>query len=103
MCDGKNDCPFGEDELSCDIISDCKDMYRCRESKQCIHLNNICDNYTDCMHGDDERKCTLHGVGCPIGCVCFENHCLLFTLTHFGPNSIHESEVENVYALGWVS
>ncbi len=70
LCDGKTDCPFGEDEVDCDNISDCKYMYRCRESRQCIHLVDICDNYTDCNYGDDERQCQLNGVQCPIGCVC---------------------------------
>ncbi len=32
VCDGKNDCPFGEDEEECDNMSDCKDMFRCRGS-----------------------------------------------------------------------
>ncbi len=70
LCDGKNDCPFGEDEQECDNMSDCKYMYRCRGSKQCIHLNDICDNYKDCKHGDDETQCQLNHLMCPAGCVC---------------------------------
>ena len=69
VCNGKNDCPFGEDEVSCDNMSDCTDMYRCRQSKQCIHLNDVCDNYTNCKYGDDEKQCQLHDVKCPFAII----------------------------------
>ncbi len=70
VCDGKNDCPFGEDEISCDNMSDCRDFYRCRNSKQCIQLNDICNNIKDCKYGDDEGQCQLYNVKCPFGCIC---------------------------------
>ncbi len=65
LCDAKSDCPFGEDEAACDRDPDCRDMYRCRGTRQCIHLNDICDNNIDCWNGDDERDCRLYHVECP--------------------------------------
>ncbi len=74
LCDKKYDCPLGEDEGICDEMQGCKNMYKCRGTKQCIHLSDVCDDHVDCKYGEDEKQCQLHGVKCPDGCTCLMYH-----------------------------
>ncbi|XP_036359157.1 atrial natriuretic peptide-converting enzyme-like isoform X2 [Octopus sinensis] len=76
-CDGENDCPNGEDEKDCDIVTttrapvtttqapvtttlslDCSDneMY-CTSTNTCILLSWKCDGENDCPNGEDEKDC----------------------------------------------
>ena len=79
MCNGRWDCPNGEDEISCDIVGKkqvCTNMYKCKNTKQiCIHLGSVCNNKDECPLGDDELFCDLKDSECLLGC-----HCLLFGL-----------------------
>ena len=81
VCDGKWDCPIGEDELdtfTCNKKNVCTNMYHCRNSAQtCLHLGNTCDGHMDCPFGDDELFCELKYVNCPSFCVClmYAIHC----------------------------
>ena len=74
VCDGKWDCPKGDDELEdsgCNKAILCLNMYHCRNTKQiCLHLGNTCDGYNDCPFGDDELMCELKYAECPSFCVC---------------------------------
>ena len=74
VCDGKWDCPKGDDEQEhpiCNKLILCLNMYHCRNTKQlCIHLGNTCDGYNDCPFGDDELLCELKYFECPSFCVC---------------------------------
>ncbi|XP_072034298.1 uncharacterized protein [Amphiura filiformis] len=65
-CDGKWDCPNGEDEQQCNDFT-CHGFYRCRGSKQCLMDDHICDGIKQCPDGDDELFCDTH---CPAGCTC---------------------------------
>ena len=68
VCDGIRDCPSGEDETSCDQFS-CRGYVKCKNSHQCIHLNDICDGIVHCLdHMDDEMFC--HSTNCPRNCIC---------------------------------
>ena len=68
VCDGIPDCPAGEDETSCDHFS-CRGYVKCKDSHQCIHLNDICDGVVQCLdHMDDEMFC--HSTNCPRNCIC---------------------------------
>ncbi len=76
VCDGKQDCPSGNDERFENICGNmflCADMYKCRRTIQCVHLGDVCDDTKDCAFGDDEYSCELNHMTCPTGC-----HCLLF-------------------------
>ncbi len=56
VCDGKVDCPQGEDEgLFCERPS-CPGMLRCSESSVCVHARHIGDGTSHCViSADDER------------------------------------------------
>ena len=72
ICDGKWDCPMGEDETNenCTNIRICKYMLKCRNSLKCIHLSDMCDTTVDCPYADDEKLCSVRNI-CPISCSCF--------------------------------
>ena len=82
VCDGKWDCPFGEDELNntvCGGETACEKMYRCRNQQhRCISIGNVCDNEVDCPYRDDESFCELKLIQCPEPC-----NCLIFAITCF--------------------
>ncbi len=71
VCDGKFDCPHGEDEgLFCERPS-CPGMLRCSESSVCVHPRHIGDGTIHCVvSADDERVypsvceplCKCHGM-----------------------------------------
>lgn len=72
VCDGKWNCPEGIDEakeLTCHK-RECKNMFRCKNSLLCAHLNDLCNDFYDCPQGDDELLCFLSTASCPHGCTC---------------------------------
>ena len=77
ICDGKWDCPHGNDENSSYYNNTilCVDKFKCRNSHTCIHVLDICDNKTDCPYGDDEFMCLLKDIQCIKYC-----HCLGFAI-----------------------
>ncbi len=70
VCDGKWDCPHGEDEgLFCRKTS-CPGVLRCSESSVCVHGRHVGDGTPHCvMSGDDERISSNY---CERGCKCHE-------------------------------
>ena len=66
MCNGKFDCPNGEDESGCPLDHmECPGLLRCKDGG-CLHPSKICDGVVNCPHGDDEM-CFLK---CPHSCMC---------------------------------
>lgn len=85
LCDGRKDCPEGDDEDSClttclskgqtsipqfyTLIHCCKslnitfaalldsDDFRCQDGRSCISRNLVCDGRSHCQDGSDEFKC----------------------------------------------
>ena len=70
VCNGRNDCPFGDDEARCSLRK-CVSLFKCKgreTSPICIHQNQMCDNIVHCPDGDDEIFCNL--PSCPSECKC---------------------------------
>lgn len=66
LCDGHEDCLWGEDELNCDNYTIHHDPTPCTEDqftcsdKLCIALDLACDGISQCDDGTDET------IGCEI-------------------------------------
>ena len=78
VCNGRWDCPLGDDETKCNKSTTCKNMFHCRNTKHmCLHLGNTCDGHDDCPLSDDEMLCELKLVYCPSYCNCllYAIHC----------------------------
>ncbi len=72
VCNGRLDCPHGEDETRCLAVLQCPGLLRCRHDGVCAHPNNVGDNMTDCKVSKDDE--TLLGVlKCPASCTCLGN------------------------------
>ena len=58
VCDGKQDCVDGEDEMFCDNLS-CPGMLRCRGETRCVPPWSLCDGHAECQFTfDDETSCS---------------------------------------------
>ena len=95
VCDGKWDCPFGEDEERNKVCIGeivCEGMFKCsHERHKCISLGNVCDNKLDCLLHDDELFCELSLFKCPVSC-----NCLIYAITCFSlSNNIEELDFSN--------
>ncbi len=91
VCDKKTDCPNVDDEnhlLLCEKYGKCTNMFKCKFSQICLHLDDVCDGETECPLADDETLCNLNHV-CPNSCWCLalsilcENRDLTFEEEHF--------------------
>ncbi len=67
ICDGKQDCPLGDDEHSC-IDRMCVGLFKCRNSGICIHYYDFENGVIDCPEGDDELSKDISP--CPFNCSC---------------------------------
>ena len=97
VCDGKWDCPTGDDEHNnpvCNNASICMFMFKCRHTLHtCLHLGNVCDGNHDCPLGDDKFLCYLKDVQCPLMC-----NCLLLAIDCSNVLDISiESEISSIF------
>ncbi len=68
VCNGRVDCPRGEEEEDCAEIQ-CHGLLRCRHDNTCVHPHQVGDNITDCLtSGDDEALADI--TECPKHCQC---------------------------------
>ncbi|XP_041482732.1 uncharacterized protein LOC121429653 isoform X2 [Lytechinus variegatus] len=67
-CNGRLDCPSGEDEANCGVDEyKCPDgSYQCHGQLFCISHDHVCDDVIHCPEQDDELFCEQ----CPGGCTC---------------------------------
>ena len=73
VCDGKWDCPHGDDEHLSHKCGDkrlCMHFFKCKFSQICVHAENVCDGIDDCPLGDDELLCEIKTFRCPKQCFC---------------------------------
>ncbi len=100
VCNGKWDCPGGEDEVYkpiCQVNNTCVNMLKCQNLPHtCIHLGNICDGKPDCSLGDDEFFCNLKQSECPTKCQCTT---ILIKCVNFSFTSAYFSHHQFVYII----
>lgn len=53
VCNGRADCPYGEDEYNCALS--CPGLLRCRKDNVCIHTNYVGDSVVDCVQSRDDE------------------------------------------------
>ncbi|XP_039855880.1 low-density lipoprotein receptor-related protein 2 isoform X2 [Simochromis diagramma] len=56
LCDGKKDCPEGDDEFcpgACLSIEE----FKCQDRSSCLSRRLVCDGRSDCTDGSDEADC----------------------------------------------
>ncbi len=74
LCNGRWDCPHGEEEYYQPVCGDnnlCSHMYKCKNvEKLCIHMSSVCDGKIDCHLKDDEDVCQFKSAVCPENCSC---------------------------------
>ena len=57
ICDGKNDCPYGEDEAACEEFL-CRGMFKCITDDICVSMRDVCDGIINCPKSwEDEMLC----------------------------------------------
>uniref|UniRef100_A0A8P4G0N3 EGF-like domain-containing protein n=1 Tax=Dicentrarchus labrax TaxID=13489 RepID=A0A8P4G0N3_DICLA len=57
LCDGKKDCPDGDDEDFCVTTCPSKEDFKCKDRRSCISRNLVCDGRSHCRDGSDEVDC----------------------------------------------
>ncbi|XP_041826726.1 low-density lipoprotein receptor-related protein 2-like isoform X3 [Melanotaenia boesemani] len=57
LCDGKKDCPDGDDEESCVVSCQSEDDFKCKDHSSCIPRSLLCDGRSHCRDGSDEVNC----------------------------------------------
>ncbi|GBG86985.1 hypothetical protein CBR_g44440 [Chara braunii] len=77
MCDGKQDCPHGDDEGAfCEQIACPDGGIKCEggDNRTCIRATQLCDGVGDCPGATDEADCATkdcrQGQKCPSGKEC---------------------------------
>ena len=87
VCDGKYDCPYGEDEQQSCSNRSCTFLFKCKNSSCCLHYTSVCNDEIECPLQDDEILCDL--PPCPWKCKCLlyamtcDNHLKRFRQTCF--------------------
>ncbi len=71
VCNGKFDCPNGEDEGNCENIS-CPGLLLCRHDNVCIHPNDVWSGRVKCPVSMDDKALRYTGA-CPDMCECLGN------------------------------
>ena len=57
ICNGKKDCPYGEDEDECEHFL-CRGMFKCMHDDICLSMDNVCDGVIHCPTSrEDEMLC----------------------------------------------
>ena len=101
ICNGEWDCPGGYDEnvVICQKQRECQNMFHCKNSPICIHIEDVCNSIDDCPLADDETMCNVPKTKCPEPCFCY-NLTIQCTKKFFNPSMFF---LENSYVSLWIS
>ncbi|XP_058473588.1 low-density lipoprotein receptor-related protein 2-like isoform X1 [Solea solea] len=58
LCDGKQDCPDGDDEKLCATACPSTEDFKCRDGSRCLARDLLCDGRSHCRDGSDEVNCS---------------------------------------------
>ena len=101
ICNAEWDCPGGYDEYVeiCQKQRECQNMFHCKNSQICIHIEDVCNSVDDCPLADDETMCNVPKTKCPEQCFCY-NLTIQCTKVFFYTTMFFS---ENSYASLWIS
>ncbi len=68
ICDGKQDCPDGDDEIQCQSLS-CPGFLLCRHDNICVHQYDVWRDHVKCPISIDDKALT-NVPRCPPLCLC---------------------------------
>ena len=68
VCNGRRDCPNGEDETDCRTFS-CPGFLKCRRDDVCVHPHDLNSNHAICPKSQDDKAITRL-LPCPLDCHC---------------------------------
>ena len=68
ICDGKQDCPDGDDEIQCQSLS-CPGFLLCRHDNICVHPYDVWRDHVKCPISIDDKALT-NIPRCPPLCLC---------------------------------
>ncbi len=68
VCNGRIDCPHGEEEIGCETLR-CPGLLKCRQDDVCVHPNFVGNGEVDCLSSTDDEE-LLRSEKCPEGCTC---------------------------------
>ncbi|KAF3848859.1 hypothetical protein F7725_015356 [Dissostichus mawsoni] len=77
LCDGKKDCPDGDDEDGCVTTCPSKGDFKCKDSRSCVPRVLVCDGRSHCRDGSDEVNLPHVSKLCDDGteCVLYNHVC----------------------------
>ncbi len=71
LCNGRQDCPNGEDEMNCNNIS-CPGYLLCRHDRLCVHPYDVWNRHVKCPQSQNDKALAGY-IPCPLECYCLGN------------------------------
>ena len=68
MCDGRVDCPDGNDEMDCHALV-CPHLLKCKADGICVHKRDVNNGFINCPSYHDDEV-TFGMTSCPDSCQC---------------------------------
>ncbi len=100
VCNGRQDCPNGEDEVNCNRLS-CPGLLLCRYDKICVHPYDVSGGHVKCRQSKDD-KALVGFIPCPLLCQCL-GHSILCSHQNMPKDDMHvllrEQKTVNVRSL----
>ncbi len=72
VCNGRPDCPNGEDEVNCNSVISCPGYLLCRYDHVCVHPYDVWNGHVKCLQSEDDKALADY-FPCPKPCQCLGN------------------------------